>query len=41
MTMEIDSRLRMGVREEGCSPVIFVPEVDLFSLDDDSIIEAF
>ena len=41
MTLEIDNHLRIKVKEEGCRPVIFVPEVDFFNLDDDSIINAF
>ncbi len=40
MTLEIDSDLNYKT-EEDCRPVIFVPDVDLFKLEDDSIIESF
>jgi hypothetical protein len=38
--IEIDSNLQYKV-EEGCDPIIFVPDVNLFALEDDSIIESF
>jgi len=41
MEIEIDSDLNYKVKEEGCEPVIFVPDVDLFKLEEDSIIESF
>jgi hypothetical protein len=41
MEMEIDNDLNCRVMEEGCNPVVFVPDVDLIGLEDDSIIDAF
>ncbi|MBW1841575.1 MAG: hypothetical protein JRI75_07250 [Deltaproteobacteria bacterium] len=39
--IEIDSDLKYSVKEKGCEPIIFVPEVNLFQLEDDSIIDSF
>ena len=41
MEIEIDSDLIYEVKEEGCEPVVFVPEVNLFELEEDSIIDSF
>ena len=41
MTIEIDSHLNYKVKEKGCQPIIFVPDVDVFNLKQDSIIDAF
>ena len=41
MEIEIDSDLNYEVKEEGCEPVVFVPEVNLFALEEDSIIDSF
>jgi hypothetical protein len=41
MDLEIDSDLNCRVKEEGCNPVVFVPDVNLIELDDESIINAF
>jgi len=41
MKMEIDSDLHYKTEDDGCEPVIFVPDVDLFNLKDDSIIDSF
>ncbi len=41
MEIEIDSDLNYAVKEEGCEPVVFVPEVNLFELEEDSIIDSF
>jgi len=41
MEIEIDSDLRFRVREKACEPIIFVPDVDPFELEDESIINAF
>ncbi len=41
MELSIDSDLRFTVRTEACDPVVFVPDVDLFKLEDESIINAF
>jgi hypothetical protein len=41
MTIVIDSDLSYRVKEEDCNPIIFVPDVDLLGLEDDSIIAAF
>jgi len=39
--MEIDSEMNVRCRENGCRPMIFVPEVDFRRLRDPNIIEAF
>ena len=39
--IEIDSDLDSSVKVEGCRPVTFVPEVNLFHLENDSIIDSF
>lgn len=41
MEIEIDSDLNYTVKKEGCEPVIFIPDVNLFHLEDDSIIDSF
>lgn len=41
MELRIDSDLNCIVSGEGCEPVVFAPDVDLFKLDDESIINAF
>jgi len=41
MILEVDSDLGYKVPEEGCRPVVFMPDVDLYKLNDDSIINAF
>lgn len=41
MTLTIDSDLGFHTSEQGCAPIIFVPDVDLIGLADESIIEAF
>ena len=41
MEIEIDSNLNDAVKEEGCEPIVFVPDVNLFELKDESIINAF
>jgi len=41
MEIEIDSNLNYRVKSEGCNPIIFVPDVDVFNLEDESIIGAF
>jgi hypothetical protein len=41
MEIEIDSNLRYKVNDERCDPVIFVPDINLFNINDDSIIDAF
>jgi hypothetical protein len=41
MELSIDSNLNYSVQEEGCRPVVFMPDVDLYKLKDDSIINAF
>jgi hypothetical protein len=41
MEMVIDSELNIYIEDEKCHPMVFVPDVDLTTLDDDSIIEAF
>lgn len=41
MELTIDSELNYTVKEQGCDPMIFVPDVDLLTLEDESIINAF
>lgn len=41
MEMAIDSDLSYTVKEQDCEPVIFIPDVDLLSLKEESIINAF
>jgi len=41
MTIEIDSDLNYRTGEEGCRPVIFIPDINLLNLDEDSIIDSF
>jgi hypothetical protein len=41
MEIEIDSDLIVKVNVPGCEPIAFVPDVNLFALEDDSIIDAF
>jgi len=41
MELEIDSELNCRAKEAGCNPVVFVPDVNLIELEDESIINAF
>lgn len=41
MQIEIDSNLRFKTNDDRCEPVVFVPDVDLLNLKDDSIIDSF
>jgi hypothetical protein len=41
MEIELDSDLNCRVQEDGCHPVVFVPDIDLHALEDESIINAF
>ena len=41
MEIKIDSDLNYTVKEEGCEPVVLVPDVNLFKIEDESIINAF
>ena len=41
MDIEIDSDLAVRTKDAGCDPIAFVPEVNIFALKDDSIIDAF
>jgi hypothetical protein len=41
MKIEIDSNLRYKTNDERCKPVIFVPDIDLSGIKDDSIIDSF
>ena len=41
MEIEIDSDLNYTVNKEGFEPIIFVSDVNLFKLEDESIINAF
>ncbi len=41
MNMEIDSEMNCTSLEEGCNPIVFVPDVKFERLKDPSIIDAF
>lgn len=41
MEMEIDSELDYSVKEEGCKPIVFVPDVDVLKIESDNIIDGF
>lgn len=41
MEIEIDSELGVKANDPDCEPIVFVPDVNLFALEDDSIIDAF
>ena len=41
MKIGIDSDLNYKVDNKECQPVVFVPDVNLFKVEDDSIIDSF
>ena len=41
MLIDINSDLTYNVREDGCDPIVFVPEVNLYTLEAPNIIDAF
>ncbi len=41
MELTIDSDLNYTAKERGCEPMVFMPDVDLLNLEDESIINAF
>lgn len=41
MEIEIDSDLYFSVKAESSKPIVFVPDVDLFKIQDENIINAF
>ena len=41
MEMSIDSDLNYKTNDERCNPIIFVPDIDLLNLKEDSIIDSF
>ncbi|MFH0754205.1 MAG: hypothetical protein V2A70_06545 [Candidatus Omnitrophota bacterium] len=41
MEIEIDSDLNYHVKEKGCAPIVFVPDINLLKLEDENIINAF
>jgi hypothetical protein len=41
MHITLDSELNYSVKETGCEPIVFVPEVDFSKLEDKCIIHAF
>jgi len=41
MELTIDSDCNCTVNGEGCSPFVFMPDVDLLKLKDENIINAF
>jgi hypothetical protein len=41
MHLTIDHELSCTVRDKGCKPVVFIPDVDLLRLEEESIINAF
>ena len=41
MEIRIDSDLNWQASDKGCSPIVFVPDVDLIRLEEESIIDSF
>jgi hypothetical protein len=41
MEIGIDSDLTYEINDERCSPIIFVPDIDLLNLKENSIIDSF
>ena len=41
MVIRIDSDLVVHTESPGCRPIAFVPEVDLFGLEEECIVDAF
>ncbi len=41
MRIKIDSDLDYSVEEPGCEPIVFIPDVDILKIEDESIIDAF
>ena len=41
INIEIDSELRYHVLEDGAKPLVYVPLIDLHTLDEPSIIDSF
>jgi hypothetical protein len=41
MELEIDSEINIKTVDDECSPIIFIPDIDLLNLKDDSSIDAF
>ena len=41
MTIDIDSDLNFHAQGDGCDPLVFIPDVNLYELEDPSIIDAF
>jgi len=41
MELTIDNDLNCTVKEKGCEPVVFIPDVDLLNLQAENIINAF
>jgi hypothetical protein len=41
MKIEIDSDLEIKVEDNDCEPIIFVPDVDFSTLEDENIINSF
>jgi hypothetical protein len=41
MELTIDSEINCTVKENGCEPMVFMPDVDLLTLEDENIINAF
>ena len=41
MEMDIDSNLHFKLNDEKCKPIVFVPDIDLLNLQEDSIMDSF
>jgi hypothetical protein len=41
MEFEIDREINFRVKDKGCDPIAFVPDVNLFTLKDKSLVDAF
>ena len=41
MHLQIDSEMNYESEDKECRPIIFVPDVDLLNLKEDSIVDSF
>jgi len=41
MELQIDSDLNCSAKDETCKPIVFVPDVNVIEIEDESIINAF
>ena len=41
MRLTLDSDLNYQTKQEGCEPIVFIPDVNAYNLEDPNIIDAF